>query len=77
MYLHNTEHANNDTVQLEAPEYDLDIDGNNNDTLQNPVHTTVSTNWTSEYEQNIPDLLDANSPEPDTTQFRDNLPETD
>ena len=76
MYLHNNEHANNDTVQL-VPEYNPDTDSNNNDTLQNPICTMASTNRTMEYEQNISDLLDANSPEPDTTQSRDNLPETD
>ena len=32
---------------------------------------------TSEYKENISELLDASSPEPDTTQFSDNLPETD
>ena len=29
MYPHNNEHTNTDTVQLEAPEYDPDINGNN------------------------------------------------
>ena len=77
MYPHNNKHTNTDTVQLEVPEYDLDINSNNNDTLHNPICATVSKNQTGEYEHNIPTLLDVSSPEPDTMQFSDNLPKTD
>ena len=76
MYPHNNNHSNTDTVQLEAPDYDPDINCNNNNTHHNPTCIMVSTNATAEYEQNIPKLLDASSSKPDTTQFNDNLHET-
>ena len=76
MYTHNNKHSNTDTVQLEAPEYNLDIDSNNNDTHQNPLGEMASTNQTSDYKQNISNIIDANSPEPDTMHSRDNIPET-
>ena len=76
MYPHHNEHPNTNTVQIEAPDYNLDIDSNNNDTPHNLTCITVPANSTGEYEQNIPELLDASSPEPDTMQFPVTLPET-
>ena len=54
MYPHNIKHVNNDTVQLEAPEYDPDRDSNNNNTHQKPICAMGSTDQTSNYEWNIP-----------------------
>ena len=46
-------------------------------TPHNLTCITVPANSTGEYEQNIPELLDASSPEPDTMQFTVTLPKTD
>ena len=59
MYPHNNGHSNTNTVLLEAPEYDPDINSNNNDTLHNPISISVSAIQTGGYKQNIPELLDA------------------
>ena len=64
-------------MHLEAPEYDPDIDGNNIDDYQNLIAMMSPTSRTREYKQNIPNLSDVNSPEPDAVQSRDNIPKTD
>ena len=72
MYPHNTEHANNDTVQLLAPDFDSDIDSNNQ-----PVPASDALTQTKQHQQNTLHPIDANKSEPDTMQTRDNLNETD
>ena len=69
MYPHSNDHSHTDTVHWEAPDYDLDIDGNCSDTPHNPRCVIVLINDTIEDEQSIPKLLDASSPKPVTTTF--------
>ena len=77
MYPHSNDHLHTDTVQLEAPDYNPDIDDNCNKTSHNPRGVTVSVKDTIEDEQSIPKLLDASSPEPDTTTFHIDPSKTD
>ena len=71
MYPHNTEHANNDTEQLLAPDFDPDIDSNNQS-----VPASDALTQTNQHQQNTPQPIDANKSEPDTMQTKDNLPKT-
>ena len=68
MYSHSSEQLHTDTVQLEAPDYDPNIDGNN-DSPSNPRCTTVSVNDILEDNQSIPELIDDSNDEPDATTF--------
>ena len=77
MYLHNTMQLSNDTVQLDAPDYDPDIDSDNDIKYQHPKCPMVSSKETSQCQHNISEPLNASNLEPDTMQTRDNLPKTD
>ena len=66
MYPHTGDHLHTDSVQLEALDYDPDIDDNNNPP-NNPRCITVLVNDIIDDEQSIPELIDDSSLEPDTT----------
>ena len=71
MYLHQT-----DTVQINAPEYDLDIDGDNQPNTDKN-HETVSVQGTLNTSQESSVLEDDNSIAPDNTTTSKNQQETD
>ena len=76
MYPHNKEQLHTDTVQLEAPDYDPDIDGDK-DLPISRRHATVSINSILEDDQSIPGLIDDSCTEPDTTTSHQDSTKTD
>ena len=68
MYPHNKEPQHMDEIQLEAPEYDPDID-REKDLHTGNRHATVSVNSILEDDHSIPDLIDDRSTNPDTTTY--------
>ena len=71
MYPHQT-----DTVQINAPEYDLDIDGDNQSNTDKR-HVTVSVQGTLNTSQESSVLEDDNSIAPDNSTTSQNQQETD
>ena len=76
MYPHNKELLQIDTVQLKAPEYDPDIDGDK-DLHTSNRHATVSVNSILEDNHSISDLIDDSSTNPDTTTYHQDPIKTD
>ena len=71
MYPHNIEAQQIDVVQIEAPEYNPDIDGDKESHTENRP-ATVSVQNILDDNHNIPDLIDDNSTNPDTiTTYQD------
>ena len=62
-----------DTVQIDAPEYDSDIDGDNSSDIKSKW-ATVSVQEILDTYQELPELLDYNSTTPDsTTPYQDQI----
>ena len=66
MYLHNTEIHQTDTVQIEAPDYGSDINGDQSLNIKNKW-ATVFVQDIVDKSQDLPELLDDSSTTPDTT----------
>ena len=73
MYPHNTDVHQTDTVQIEAPDYDPDIDRDKELNTDNKW-ATVSVQDILDKSHNLPELLDDNSTTPGTaTPYQDHI----